>query len=132
MFTSENAAKYGSKGGSVPREGFKQQAQRWVRENGFERAIDWINGIDGEKEVPWPQRQFAMGLLFSYALGRPAEKIQIDDRKEVYVNLASDPALNAIAARFGILPGRVREIENGSLVDGEPKIQAESTPTHGI
>ncbi len=51
--------------------------------------------------MPWPSRQFAMGVLFSYALGRPGEQIEIDDKREMLIALAKDPTLNEIAKRFG-------------------------------
>lgn len=125
MFTSENAAKYGRLGG-LAKDSFKDKAKAWVNQHGYETLIDWAMGKSERKAT------FAVGLLFGYAVGKPIEKIQIDDRKEVYIGLSTDPALNAIAARFGILPGRIREVENGSVVDGEIKIQTESTPTLGV
>lgn len=127
LFNSENAATYGQRGGSASRDnGFKQQAQRWVREVGYSKLIDWVDGDDNRKAT------FAAGLLFSYALGKPVEKLQIDDRKEVYINLSKDEALNAIAARFGIHPGRVLEARDSSVVDGPAPIQAEGPTVHGI
>lgn len=133
MFTSENAVSIGRKGGTNSHgSGFKQKADQWIREHGAQKAFDWVNGKDGDEEVPWPQRQFAMGLLFSYALGRPTENIRIDDRKEIYINLSKDPALNELAKRFGIHSGTILEAGNGIVADGTTPVQVEGPPIHRI
>lgn len=127
MFTTENASQYGRLGGYGKREsGFKQQAQKWVKDLGFDKLVSWVNGENDRKAT------FAAGLLFSYALGKPVEKLQIDDRKEVYIGLSADPALNAIAARFGIHPGRVLEASDSGVADRAAEIQAESPSALGL
>lgn len=126
MFTSENAAHWGKVGGSATGDSFKQKARDWIKQNGYEKLLEWI-GSDSERKAT-----FALGLLFSYALGKPAEKIQIDDRKELYLHLAKDPDLNALAQRFGAIATRVREVGNGSVVDGELAVQVEGASTSSL
>lgn len=124
MFTTENASQYGRLGGYGKREsGFKQQAQKWVKDIGFDKLVDWVDGENDRKAT------FAAGLLFSYALGKPVEKLQIDDRKEIYIGLSKDEALNAIAERFGRNPVRVLEASDGIVADGAAPIQTEGTST---
>ena len=118
LFTNENAKEFARKGGLAKREsGFKQQAQKWIRENGFEKAVTWVEKGSDRKAT------FAMGLLFSYALGKPAENIQIEDKREILIRLVSDPTLNELAKRFGAYAGRVPEISHGGVCNGYPKIQ---------
>lgn len=112
--------------------GFKQKASRWVRENGFERAMAWVDGIDNGKEVPWPSRQFAMGLLFNYALGRPAEQIQIENKKELIINLSQDPLLNAIAERYNLGVARGEKTAGSVLGDGETSVPTTAATTDDI
>jgi hypothetical protein len=126
-FTKENAIEFARKGGMAKRgTGFKQKAQEWIRQNGFDKAIAWINGKSDRKAT------FAMGLLFSYALGRPAEQIQIEDRRQFLITLAADPALNELAKRFGnIAPGIYQGVDGG-LVDRQSAIQTEGAAVSGI
>lgn len=126
QFNAVTGSQAGLVGGRHKRgAGFKQQAQEWIKANGFEKAISWINGESDRKAT------FAMGLLFSYALGRPAEHIQIEDRTTILVNLAKDPFLNAIAKRFGIDPA-LRELDNGLVVDGELAVPPQEPPTPSV
>ena len=126
-FDRETAIALGRKGGLAKRgSGFKQKAQEWVRQHGFDTAVEWIEGESDRRAT------FAMGILFSYALGRPAEVLQIEDKKEILLRLASDPTLNELAQRFGSIAVRVREIEDGSVVDGESTIQAEEAPARRL
>jgi hypothetical protein len=133
-FIPPNAFKPGNQmaklGGIAKREnGFKQQAAKWVREHGYDKAVAWVDGKDGDKEVPWPSRQYAMGILFGYALGRPAEQIQIEDKRELFITLAQDPKLNELARNFGDAAHRIREIQDSVVVDGQPEIPPQETPT---
>ena len=119
MFTSENAAIHGRKGGSATGDSFKQQAKAWVRDHGYSKLIEWADGKDSRKSI------FAVSMLFGYSLGKPIEKLQIDDRKEIYIGLSKDEVLNGIAERFGRNPVRVLEARDGVVVDGTAPVQVE-------
>ena len=119
FFNKDNAKDYAAMGGSAKRgEGFKQRASKWIKDNGFDKAISWIEGKSDKRAT------FAMGLLFNYALGRPTEHLQIEDKREILIRLVTDPTLNELAKRFGSYAGGIRKVGDSGVGDGESEIQA--------
>ena len=95
LITSETAAALGKSGGNAKRDNrVLQKAQAWVRENGVEKAIDWVEGKDSSKA------RFAFGLLFTYALGKPKDTIEVNTTFEAIMAIKEDPHLDEIIDGF--------------------------------
>ena len=74
--------------------GVIDKARAWINANGVEKAIEWIEGRDPANA------RFALGLLFTYALGKPKETLEVNTTFEAIMAIKNDPRLDELIDGF--------------------------------
>ena len=119
----ERGNEYARKGGLAKRGcGVIDTARAWINENGVEKAIEWVNGPDSANA------RFALGILFTYALGKPKETIEVNSTFETIMAIKNDPRLDELIDGFARWNNARHSGGNhrGLLVEGSVEVQDSS------
>lgn len=60
---------------------YVERCQQWAERGGWEMLIDWAEGREKGKRVPWPMRRYAVSALLVYGFGKPREALEIIAQK---------------------------------------------------